>query len=767
MNSTHGRVADANMRSVAKPPSAPSPHRPVEPTNHKMPSGRLGALPKETSGYILNLQQMAGNQAVQFMLTSAATQQSAITANESTRRSPDQAADRYRSEPLKAPSVVRSGSGDPTRGIPGLEEQPNSYPSGRFAILSAADNNAPTNGIIQRWTNPVVSLKSNADLISAALNEDDVAAAKQIDDVSGLSNDQKLQIVDLLNRKGDGWGRDAEVALKLWRSFGTDLLAVANSDGGGRWKSSVGKTPSLATDLQPIADLRTQFPQDVLALAQSTLEGNRNFVMEKMTELGISLDPGVTGAQPTQDEETRIQDLQNAAAAVARLQAAQEHARTLNVGWRMATEGPPPGSGFAGEPGAGPMPTMGPSATYFYPQTYDPLAKPEYIQQPMDTPPLVNVLGKGTVLPYQEVDDKFKATATWVEFFLGRFPELYAIVREGKSADTAAFSSVTDPRAARDQLGAAMHKLLKDIEHTTEKLGGDLNVLDLVPVHTRMTQQGIKPPGGAVAWNEPVQAKTAMDLVADHDFNQALAAIGIELAANALFLLAPITGVGALFALLGGVTILGAKAKMSADRAADLTEAAATAAKPGTALVSDVTVDAAQKEAESDKAAVALAILQAGTETAFAAAAQSGTKIAELEARMNTMLKDPLLIEGSHTGGYIEPSGPRVTSYESQTIQVLGEEYGCHSCGAKDPGQYGTWVGDHQPPTALVDRNIASAGHQILVPHCEICSSRQGNLVREIVKVFNELQLAKGLPGSPDVVPPVLTPPASNEPSSQ
>jgi hypothetical protein len=75
----------------------------------------------------------------------------------------------------------------------------------------------------------------------------------------------------------------------------------------------------------------------------------------------------------------------------------------------------------------------------------------------------------------------------------------------------------------------------------------------------------------------------------------------------------------------------------------------------------------------------------------------------------------------------------------------------------RDPGPYGTWHGDHQPPTGLVTSGLATP-HQILVPHCEACSARQGNLVREIVQLWNELQLARGKLGVPSTVPPVAVP---------
>ena len=675
-----------------------------------------------------------------------------------------------RAEPERSPS--RAGVTGPapsaSAGSPdGSVRGPRALTAGGVLALQRAAGNTAAAGavqasrapVVQRWTNPVLSLKSNAELLDAALREGDVSALKQVDDVSSLSLNQTLQLIDLLNQKGSGWGRDATVMVKLWKSIGADLLVVANRDGGARWKQSAAKVSSLMTDLQQVADLRTQFPKDVQALAQQTLAGNRQLVVTEMTSLGISTDPAVTGAQPTAEQEAKLQDLQDAAAVVARLQAAQEHARTLNVGWRMDRDnGAPPLAATGGAEGAGFVPPAAPSGAMYVPVTYDPLSKPELTDAPPSTP-LLPVLGKDNVVPYMQVDEKYRASVAMVEFFLGRFPELYAITRAGKSASTSAFAAQTDPKVARDQLGAGMHKLIGDIEGAQRKLGGDLNVLDLVPLHTRMTQNGLKPPGGTVSWNDPVPAMAAKDVVADHNFDRALAAMAIDVAANALFIIAPFTGGGALLVMLAGIGALTVKASLSADRAAALTQAAGTAAAPGTALVNDATVDTAAKEAEADKVAAELAVLQAVADVAIASAAQSGTRVAELEGKLTQKLADPLLKEGAHTRAYIDPTGRRVTQYQRETIQLLGEEHGCHSCGAHDPGPYGTWHGDHQPPTGLVTRGLAT-GPQILVPHCEACSNRQGNLVREVVDLWNALQQARNRPAAPGVIPPIVVTPA-------
>ena len=59
----------------------------------------------------------------------------------------------------------------------------------------------------------------------------------------------------------------------------------------------------------------------------------------------------------------------------------------------------------------------------------------------------------------------------------------------------------------------------------------------------------------------------------------------------------------------------------------------------------------------------------------------------------------------------------------------IGRIYGCHTCGAKDPGQpSGNFVRDHQDPTGLNRDGRA----QRIFPQCLSCSMRQGGFVRSL-----------------------------------
>ena len=70
------------------------------------------------------------------------------------------------------------------------------------------------------------------------------------------------------------------------------------------------------------------------------------------------------------------------------------------------------------------------------------------------------------------------------------------------------------------------------------------------------------------------------------------------------------------------------------------------------------------------------------------------------------------------------------TRSERAAINELGQRYGCHTCGTRDPGtRTGNFIPDHQTPNQL-----ASQVRQRLYPHCKSCSSRQGGHVSASVR---------------------------------
>ena len=118
-------------------------------------------------------------------------------------------------------------------------------------------------------------------------------------------------------------------------------------------------------------------------------------------------------------------------------------------------------------------------------------------------------------------------------------------------------------------------------------------------------------------------------------------------------------------------------------------------------------------------------------------------EVQKLEDEIQELLKDPLLKPGPFAKESIPSTGPTVSKNESKKIQPIGNKYGCHSTGVTEPGGNGTWIGDHQPATELVNHGLAS-GPQRLYPHSWSASGKQGNKVKQILKKNRELQKLKG-----------------------
>ena len=94
---------------------------------------------------------------------------------------------------------------------------------------------------------------------------------------------------------------------------------------------------------------------------------------------------------------------------------------------------------------------------------------------------------------------------------------------------------------------------------------------------------------------------------------------------------------------------------------------------------------------------------------------------------------------GPYARGSTPASGPgRITSAERAEVNRIGQESGCHTCGAKSPGtKSGNWVGDHQPPSSL-----AKPGEkQDLYPQCLNCSRQQGG---DVLKAASQAKKGTG-----------------------
>lgn len=443
---------------------------------------------------------------------------------------------------------------------------------------------------IQRWTMPIVTLKSNDELLRDGSNGD-LQAIKEISDFSGATDDQRIAMIrTLLNQSWVG-PRDEYALEAIWRSFGDRVMtmAAAHMD---LWRQSADRGAELKETVPQVKPLVTKFPQDVKDVVTNYLFMNRQVTTAEMGRLGIPATDDTPMLDPNDAQTRQIQGLQQAAAAVAKLQTAQEDARQIYVGYNVISFD---------------------RTTSMVGAKFDPLHRPDYTERTTNL--LMPCDYSGPITPYDQVKEKYDAATQATTAWQTLYPDIYAISREGESATTATFAAMK-PAQARQKLGSGMRALLHDIDGVQIKLDdGDLNPLDLTPIHDQLLHNRLL--GGAQAssatnWADPVPDWVARELVKDHQFSEALKTLALQSVATAAFLLAPFTGGASLYVMLAGLAATGIQAYRSAENYEALAQAAQTAVTPGTELVTPGQVNEAEMRAESDVIALALAALAVG-----------------------------------------------------------------------------------------------------------------------------------------------------------
>ncbi len=485
---------------------------------------------------------------------------------------------------------------------------------------------------LQRWTNPIITLKNKDQLLQDGANGD-ITAINQLSaaDYASATDDQRFRMIDHLNARGTGrWGRDVSSLEQLWDSFGARLSTAVASD-RSRWESSMAIDIGLTSSISFTRQMRDDFPIEVAQVVTSFLFSNRDFVMNQMQSLNIPLDPSAAPAPPDANETQQIEEAKLCAGAIARTQRAQEEVRNkVFVGYERTT---PSASAIPVE-GA---PIIADPTTHYVPVRFDPTSPPQFDKPPAATGLLENVIPSPSPLqPYKVVKEKYDAATEKVQVLLGFHPELYAIVREGTSEATAGFAQ-KDAATARRILGEQLHSLFRDIEKSQQALDdGTLNPLDLTPVHAKLVG-GYRGPGVKRDWADPLAQSVVKSLVADHEFEEALKQLGMQFAAQALFMFAPLAAEGALALMLAGLAVTAAKAQMSADRFEALQAAAKSAPQAGTELVPVGAVERAQAIKDADEVALILAAIAVGLAVAgelLSAIRASSESPAELGTRL-------------------------------------------------------------------------------------------------------------------------------------
>jgi hypothetical protein len=465
------------------------------------------------------------------------------------------------------------------------------------------------------------------------------------------------RIRDLACQRWVGPFDEAEIE-ELWEGFGDRLPRVAASD-PSLWQRCADVGADL-DELPQVTRLQEQFVDDVRQLVSGYLVLNRGVVLDEIHRLGLAGLENSSMPAPDEFQTEQTRELQDAARSLAGLQTAQAKAREAYVGYQVRTSSHPVGGEW----------------TTWEPVRFDPYAPPQ-VAGGLGTGLLDHVMTPGVRVPvvsYAEISVAYDAASDTISDLIVRFPALSALTREGSThvtaAVTAGFAELDDPQQARRHLATGLQQVLRDIEATRVRLeDGRLDPLDLTPVH-RQLFAGLRGRSG-VAWDEMLPRWAAVEQIGDHHFEQALEDLGLQTAAAALFMLAPLTGGASLALVLGGLAVTGLKFHVSQQRYETFAEAARTGVTPGTDLVSPPQVEAAELTRDADAVALALALVAAGTATTARAAASIRGRMATPKPDRTSTVGTTPAVEGSTPPPVATPAPAPASAAAAQEVQAV------------------------------------------------------------------------------------------------
>lgn len=438
----------------------------------------------------------------------------------------------------------------------------------------------------QRWTNPLVTLKDDDQLIKDGIGGD-VNAIHQIRNYYAVSPDDRLKMIGYLIN-GTVGPLDEKAIVELWSTFGNDLLNVAPKN-MELW-SKCADNPGVFSDvrdLPPIKHLGVALDNDVQSLAIKHLDDNAALTHTEMKRLGI---PEGKGPSPdlNQVQQAEYKAMANAANAVSTLQHAQQTARRTYVGWDNISQ---------------PAMTGDEVVMISTPATFSPF------HPPSATKPLGQTVQNPKLAPYDQLKTAYDAASAEIEKQVKPYPLLYAVSRDGDPEKTRAFAALATtrngPAQMRAQLTTAVTALLNDIDKTRLAIAGaKIDPLDLSPV---LAQVHAGSPGAQVNWAEPLPNWFFGDSTKKHSMQKVVDDLEFKSAAVLAGLLAPLTGGASIFILFGVAAAETGMAIGSWQEYQRLDDASKTAVQPGTQVVSGSEVEAAGDKAVADTVAAVLA----------------------------------------------------------------------------------------------------------------------------------------------------------------
>ena len=414
---------------------------------------------------------------------------------------------------------------------------------------------------LQRWTNPVVSLKDDPQLIEDGL-AGDVEAIKHISHYDSAIDSAKIGLIKVLLDNGGVWGRNATALEALWGAYGARLPSVAG-DNIALWKRSIEADKDLR-NIAAVKEVPGKFIADVVSTAQTYLTDNLTTVNNEVASLGGDKDDQPKG-EPDTGALVKMADVQEGAKRLTRAREAMKALEILPVGSEIT------GAGGVDE-----------TESLSFQQVYLDGGPPG---------PESNG-GKKTydVAGFQEVLTKYALAQAAVNGLMKKYPALVGLEGGGADAGAAATLATAEPDKARIAVLESLHRVREHIADTRGKLTGDLPY-ELQPIHQQLLAGKVKT---ANDWTNPFNKSMAEATVGAYQDRQFWVELGLTTLAAAAFVVAEIaTGGMATFFVGFAVGIGVGQAAQKWAKAKELSDAAQASLDPDAQLVASGQAEAA------------------------------------------------------------------------------------------------------------------------------------------------------------------------------
>jgi len=461
--------------------------------------------------------------------------------------------------------------------------------------------------------------------------------------------------------------KDALATERIWSSFGPREVELAREN-RDLFVQSMEFAGSGILEHQPWKDLKKKFEGDVLAVATSNLEANRNFVQAEMEKTGAFGVDAKEGEQPTAEQQYAVRDTQKLLEELGKFKDAQQRFGEVVVGWDADVQD---------QPGGGMKTTWSPAA-------FSPAGPPMY--GPNFTPPMkpsVEV-DRSKMRDWGDVKKEYDPIAAAVASLEQRSPAAMILSQEGGRDGLKKPGEVAqmDLTAARKEIGAGLQTLMQRIEKAVPLVGTKLDYTDFVPIHGQLLGGGAAGASG-INWSEPLEKSIVQRDLKDAQISKLLATLGLGALAAAAFIFAPFASVPmAAFLTTVGVGIGVGQAVASWDKYASLKAGQEASIDPKLALIEKEQVGSALFSAILDTAfafldaagAVVGAIKGLRAGRALMAAAEAGAKEAAYEGLKTLSKESGPLVEKAVAELGAHEVAKRSNKSLSELADIVGKE---------------------------------------------------------------------------------------------